>query len=37
MISLDSSTTALSKAEDMLTNGKYTTDAGCFWIQYSIS
>ena len=26
-LSLDSSTTALSKAEDMLTNGKYTTDA----------
>ena len=26
-LSLDSSTTALSKAEDMLTNNKYTTDA----------
>ena len=33
-LSLDSSTTALSKSEDMLTNNKYTTDARIVW-QYS--
>ena len=33
-LSLDSSTTALSKSETMLTNGGYTTDARIVW-QYS--
>ena len=33
-LSLDASTTALSKAEDMLTNDKYTIDARIVW-QYS--